>query len=384
MHDLRAIRQDPDAFKQALARRNGDQALASRNGDFSALVDEVLKLDEQRRAHIQKLQDAQARRNAASKEIGKAKASGDEAAAKKVMDEVASLKSFIQEGEEEERRLDAEINEILLGIPNLPLDDVPVGADESANTELRKWGTPPEFGFAPKQHFEIGEALGLMDFETAAKISGARFVILKGALARLERAIACFMLDLHTGEFGYTEVLPPVLVRDEALVGTGQLPKFGEDLFVSKNDYWLIPTAEVPLTNLVRESIVAESELPLRVTAWTPCFRAEAGAAGKDTRGMIRQHQFSKVELVSITTPEQSLEELDRMTGCAEEVLKRLELPYRTMVLSTGDMGFGARRTHDIEVWLPGQDTYREISSCSVCGDFQARRMNARYRPEGA
>jgi len=264
----------------------------------------------------------------------------------------------------------------------LPLPDVPVGPDETGNVEVRRVGDPPRFDFEPKQHFEIGEALGLMDFETAAKLSGARFVVLKGALARLERAIASFMLDLHTTEFGYTEANPPLLVRDDAAFGTGNLPKFAEDLFHTTNGYWLIPTAEVSLTNFVREQIIDEAALPMRLTAWTPCFRSEAGAAGKDTRGMIRQHQFTKVELVSITTPEQSLAEHERMTACAEEVLKRLGLPYRTVLLCTGDMGFASQKTYDIEVWLPGQNTYREISSCSVCGDFQARRMNARYRPK--
>jgi seryl-tRNA synthetase len=293
-------------------------------------------------------------------------------------------------------------------VPNLPLDDVPIG-DETANAVLRVVGTPPKLKFAPKQHFELGEALGLMDFETAAKLSGSRFVVLKGPLARLERALAQFMLDLHTGEHGYTEVNPPLLVRDDTMFGTAQLPKFADDQFqatrkiteaevraellhepnrlalaglAAPQSLWLIPTAEVPLTNLVRESIVDEVKLPMRVTAWTPCFRAEAGAAGKDTRGMIRQHQFSKVELVSITTPEQSRDEHERMTACAETVLKRLDIPYRVIVLSTGDMGFAAQKTYDIEVWLPGQGAYREISSCSVCGDFQARRMKARYRPK--
>ena len=371
MHDLKWIRDDPQGFDKGLKKQGLEPQSAK-----------LLELDEARRKHIQKLQDAQARRNAASKEIGKAKAGGDDKAAQSLIDEVAELKAFIQKGEDEERRIDASLAAALAELPNIPLDDVPVGEDESANLEIRKWGKPPEFSYAPREHFEIGEALGLMDFEQAAKISGARFVVLKGALAKLERALASFMLDLHTGEFGYQEVVPPALVRDEALFGTGQLPKFTEDLFVTTNDYWLIPTAEVPLTNLVRETILDESDLPLRLTAWTPCFRSEAGAAGKDTRGMIRQHQFSKVELVSITTPEASLDELERLTGCAEEVLKRLDLPFRVVVLSTGDMGFAARKTHDIEVWLPGQGAYREISSCSVCGDFQARRMNARYRPE--
>ncbi|MEQ1671806.1 MAG: serine--tRNA ligase, partial [Hyphomicrobium sp.] len=381
---------------------------------------------EQRRVCLAVLQDAQASRNTVSKEVGKAKAAKDEAAAAKLMAEVQALKGAIAAGEIEERRIDAEIINALAVIPNLPRDDVPVGADEHGNVEVRKVGTPGKFDFKPKQHFEIGEGLGLMDFEGAQKISGARFVVLKGALARLERAIASFMLDLHTAPAngalgGYVEHNPPLLVRDEAAWGTGNLPKFGEDLFqtsdvmpeklISELDkmvkdqksppdllqiiedkirqyfstskrYWLVPTAEVPLTNLVRETILEEAQLPMRMTAWTPCFRSEAGAAGRDTRGMIRQHQFSKVELVSITTPEKSTEEHERMTGCAEEVLKRLGLPFRTMLLCTGDMGFASQKTYDIEVWLPGQDAYREISSCSVCGDFQARRMDARYRPK--
>jgi seryl-tRNA synthetase len=377
VYDLKWIRENPDAFDAALDKRGLDGQSAA-----------ILKLDEERRALVQKLQDAQATRNAASKEIGKAKASGDEAAAQKLMSEVADAKNIIQSGEESERAVDAKLREALSTLPNAPLDDVPPGADESDNVHVRDWGEKPSLGFEPKQHFELGEDLGLMDFEVAAKMSGARFVVLKGALARMERGLADFMLDIHTGPEkdglgGYQEMLPPALVRGEALFGTGQLPKFEEDLFVTKDDFWLIPTAEVPLTNLVRESVVEEAELPKRFTAWTPCFRAEAGSAGRDTRGMIRQHQFSKVELVSITTQDQSLDELERMTGCAEEVLKRLKLPHRTVILCIGDMGFGARKTYDIEVWLPGQDMYREISSCSVCGDFQARRMDARYRVSG-
>ena len=346
------------------------------------MASEVLRLDEERRSHIVKLQEAQTRRNDASKQIGAAKAGGDEAVAQALIDEVAELKSFIQNGEDTERKLTGDLDRLLEALPNLPNDDVPVGDDEAANLEHSVIGEIRQFNFEPRQHYEIGEITGLMDFETAAKISGARFVVLKGALARLERALAMFMLDLQTGENGYLEVQPPFLVRPEALYGTSQLPKFAEDLFRTTDDKWLIPTAEVPLTNLVRESIVDEADLPMRFTAHTPCFRSEAGSAGKDTRGMFRQHQFTKVELVSITTPEQSEAELERMLGCAEEVLKRLELPYRVMVLSTGDMGFGARKTYDIEVWLPGQNAYREISSCSLCGDFQARRMQARYRPE--
>jgi seryl-tRNA synthetase len=422
--DIKWIRENQDAFVAALKNRGADAPKETLN--------QILRLDEQRRATIQKLQEAQARRNAASKEVGKAKASKDEAEAKRLMDEVAALKSTIQDGEAAEKRLDDELRNLLAAIPNTPADDVPVGPDETANVELRKVGTPRDFkDFKPKQHFELGEALGLMDFETAAKLSGSRFVVLKGALARLERALSQFMLDLHTSEHGYTEVNPPLLVGDDTMFGTAQLPKFEEDQFVALSGLapeerarealsnavdkaqalgirvedqesfwpvyrielrsapkyqrrWLIPTAEVPLTNLVREDITDEATLPIRVTAGTPCFRAEAGAAGKDTRGMIRQHQFSKVELVSITTPEQSTKEHERMTKCAEEVLKRLGLPYRVVVLSTGDMGFAAQKTYDIEVWLPGQGAYREISSCSNCGDFQARRMNARYRPQGA
>jgi seryl-tRNA synthetase len=369
--DIKWIRDHPDALDAGLAKR-GLQPLAAK----------LLALDEARRTHLTRLQEAQARRNAASREIGKAKAAKDEARAQALMKEVAELKEVIQAGEAEERELDARLNSELAQIPNLPLDDVPIGKDATDNVEVRRVGAPPTFDFTPKQHFEIGEALGLMDFETAAKLSGARFVVLKGALARLERALAAFMLDLHTGEFGYQESIPPFLVRDETAYGTGNLPKFADDLFQTTNGYWLIPTAEVSLTNYVRGEIIDEAALPLRLTAWTPCFRSEAGAAGKDTRGMIRQHQFSKVELVSITTPAQSLAEHERMTACAEEVLKRLGLAYRTVLLCTGDMGFAAQKTYDIEVWLPGQNAYREISSCSVCGDFQARRMNARYRPK--
>lgn len=377
MHDIRWIRDNPDAFDQALARRGvGPQAAV------------VLALDQERRDLIQRLQDAQARRNDASKAIGQAKGKGDEAAAQKLIGEVAALKTEIQDGEDLQRQIDARLESAIAGLPNLPLDDVPDGEDESANVEVRRHLEPRSVNFAPSAHFELGEAGGLMDFETAARLSGSRFVVLRGALARLERALANFMLDLHTREFGYTEVVPPMLVRDPVMYGTAQLPKFADDQFKTgspedEDAFWLIPTAEVPLTNLVRESILSEDELPLRFTAFTPCFRKEAGAAGRDTRGMIRMHQFSKVELVSVTAPEDALDEHERMTACAEEVLKRLELPYRVMVLSAGDMGFAARKTYDLEVWLPAQDAYREISSCSVCGDFQARRMNARYRPEG-
>jgi len=422
VHDIKAIRDNPAAFDAALAKRR-----------LPALSAQVLELDEARRANLTALQEAQSRRNAASKEVGKAKGAKDEALAAKLMAEVANLKDILTAGEEAEAKIGADLQAMLEVVPNLPRHDVPEGADETGNVEVRKVGTPPKFDFAPKQHFELGEALGLMDFESATKVSGARFVFLKGALARLERALGAFMLDTHTAQAsgpmgGYTEVNPPLLVKDQAAYGTGNLPKFAEDLFqtaktidfasfveqklkaygadkftstnqeklaelatqvyeklpTKEERYYLIPTAEVSLTNLVRDQILDEDKLPIRMTACTPCFRSEAGSAGRDTRGMIRQHQFTKVELVSVTTPEQSLAEHERMTGCAEEILKRLGLPFRTMLLCTGDMGFASQKTYDIEVWLPGQDTYREISSCSVCGDFQARRMNARYKPKGA
>ncbi len=379
MFDIKAIRDDPQAFDEGLKRRG---IFGEGEGQFSSAA--ILKIDEERRAHVTKLQDAQARRNAASKEIGAAKKAKDDAKAEALMAEVASLKDLLATGEARERELTERIEKLLAVIPNAPLAEVPDGRDEAGNVEVRRWGGPAMLNFKPKQHFELGEALGLMDFETAAKVSGARFVYLKGALARLERALAQFMLDAHTEEFGYTEVNPPLLVRDHAAYGTANLPKFAEDLFRTDNDFWLIPTAEVSLTNLVRESILDEDALPMRFTAGTPCFRSEAGSAGRDTRGMIRQHQFLKVELVSITTPEASLAEHERMTQCAETILQRLGLPYRTMLLCAGDMGFASQKTYDIEVWLPGQDAYREISSCSVCGDFQARRMSARYRPSGA
>ncbi len=416
MLDIKWIRDHPVAFIKGLHDRGFD--------DPTATLNRILSLDEQRRTTIQKLQEAQASANTASKAIGQAIQAKDQARAEALKKEVTGLKGVIQEGEAKEREDDAKLRYELERIPNMPAADVPVGIDAGANVELRKIGQPTKFPFQPKQHFELGETLGLMDFETAAKLSGARFVILKGSLARLERALAQFMLDLHITEHGYTEVNPPLLVSKESMFGTAQLPKFAYDQFLATNVtelgkwnatvleklkpnaslpdmaaaiekiraalvdnrawYWLIPTAEVPLTNLVREDIVDEASLPMRVTAGTPCFRAEAGAAGKDTRGMIRQHQFAKVELVSVTTPEQSAEEHERMTTCAETVLKRLEIPYRVMMLSTGDMGFAAEKTYDIEVWLPGQGMYREISSCSNCGDFQARRMNARYKPRGA
>ena len=370
MYDIKWIREHPDAFDRGLKRRG-----------LEPLSKKLVALDEKRRAAITKFEQAQARRNAASKEIGDAKKAKDEAKASKLMAEVTELKTSLPAMEEEQTTLAAELDKELAQIPNTPLDDVPDGADAGGNVEHHVVGKKRDYAFKPRQHFELGEALGMMDFELAAKLSGARFVVLQKGLARLERALGQFMLDVHTGkEHGYTEVNPPILVRDDVMFGTAQLPKFADDQFRTTNDFWLIPTAEVPLTNLVRESIIEEAQLPMRLTACTPCFRAEAGAAGKDTRGMIRQHQFTKVELVSITTPEKSREEHDRMLACAEEVLKKLELHYRVVTLCTGDMGFAAQKTYDIEVWLPGQNAYREISSCSVCGEFQARRMNARYR----
>ncbi|MBT9292206.1 serine--tRNA ligase [Prosthecodimorpha staleyi] len=371
MFDIRWIRDNAEAFDRALVNRGKAPLSAG-----------LLEIDDRRRAQMTRLQEMQARQNAASKDIGKAKATKDEARAQALMAEVASLKADIQAGEVADRTIQAELEAALAEIPNVPQADVPVGADEHGNVEVRRVGTPRAFDFAPKQHFEIGEALGLMDFETAGKVSGARFVFLKGKLARLERALGQFMLDLHTDVHGYTEIDPPFLVKTESAYGTGNLPKFAEDLFRTTEGFWLVPTAEIPLTNIVREEILDETALPFRFTAWTPCFRSEAGSAGRDTRGMIRQHQFLKVELVSITTPEHSAAEHERMTAAAEEVLKRLELPYRTMALCTGDMGFASQKTYDLEVWLPGQNAYREISSCSNCGDFQARRMNARYRPQ--
>ena len=369
MYDIRWIRDNKSQFDQGLLNRNA-----------SPLADHVLAIDDRRRAAIMRAQEAQEKRNALSKEIGQAMAAKDQARADSLKAEVAALKEVLASAEVEEKAVVAELEEALQAIPNTPLDEVPVGADEHGNVLLHSHGTPRTFDFEPKQHFEIGEALGLMDFEAATRMSGSRFVVTKGALARLERAIGQFMLDLHTTEHGYMEINPPLLVKDQAMVGTAQLPKFRDDQFRAGDDYWLIPTAEVPLTNLVREQILDEKELPIRVTALSACFRAEAGSAGRDTRGMIRQHQFYKVELVSITAAEYSRAELDRMTASAEKVLQKLELPYRTMLLCSGDMGFAAQRTHDLEVWLPGQNAYREISSCSVCGDFQARRMQARYK----
>lgn len=368
MHDLRAIRENPESFDRGLARRG-----------LEAMSPTVLDLDSRRRAAQTQLQEMQARRNEAAKEIGLAKREGRDA--QPLMDEMAQLKERLPQVEEEEKALGAELDGLLASIPNLPAADVPEGPDETANVEIRRWGEPKAIADA-KQHFELGEALCLMDFEAASRMSGARFTVLKGGLARLERALADFMLDIHTGEHGYTEIAPPLMVRDNALFGTGQLPKFEEDLFRT-GDHYLIPTSEVPLTNLVNDQIVATEELPHRYTALTPCFRAEAGSAGRDTRGMIRQHQFWKVEMVSVTAPDQSEAEHLRMTQCAETILQRLGLPYRVVTLCTGDMGFSARKTFDIEVWLPGQNMYREISSCSNCGDFQARRMKARCRSKG-
>ena len=370
MHDIRWIRDNPEAFDAALAARGREPLAAS-----------LLALDDARKAAVSTLQAAQERRNAASKEIGQAMGQKDMARADALKAEVAALKDRMAEAEVAERKASAELTAALEVIPNMPLADVPVGPDETANVERHRFGTPRQIDGA-KEHFELGEALGQMDFEVAAKLSGARFVLLKKHLARMERALAQFMLDLHTDTHGYTEINPPVLVKDAAPYGTGQLPKAAEDMFVTREGLWLTPTAEVTLTNMVAQEIVAEDVLPLRLTAATQCFRSEAGAAGRDTRGMLRQHQFLKVELVSITAPEQSLDEHERMLACAEEVLKRLDLHYRVVTLCTGDMGFSARKTYDIEVWLPGQKAYREISSCSVCGDFQARRMNARYRPK--
>lgn len=429
MHDIKAIRENPEYYKARWSFKLKDEA--------SSKVDDILRIDNELRMAQTAFQTAQSKRNDASKQIGMAKAQKDEAKAQSLMVEVEAFKSEITSAQDIERTKTDELKALLSALPNLPFEDVPEGDDEAGNIEQRKWGTPTALNFAPKDHADLGEALKLMDFEAAAKMSGTRFVVLKGQLARLERAIGQFMLDVQTEEHGYMEVNPPVLVRDHALYGTGQLPKFEEDLFkisgwdISEysNDYknktilterllrgdftdedekikieredkalgkklfngkayhldpmYLIPTAEVTLTNLVREAITSEEELPLRLTALTNCFRAEAGSAGRDTKGMIRQHQFQKVEMVSITSPEQSAEEHERMTNCAENILKKLELPFRTMLLCTGDMGFGARKTYDLEVWLPSQNTYREISSCSNCGDFQARRMDARCRKTG-
>lgn len=453
MHDIKSIRENPEAFDRGLKRRG-----------LPGVAEQLIKMDEHRRTIVRVLESWRARRKTASEKIHQAKKAGNENLAQELMSEVAECKTSISTLEAEEKVADEQIAKALAEIPNLPLDEVPDGVDEKGNVEHHKFGAPRTFSFTTKQHFDLGTALGQMDFETATKLSGARFVVLKSGLARMERALGQFMLDVHVNDHGYTEVNPPILVRDEAMFGTAQLPKFEQDQFYGANsllnhfeilkanketfevklentrklleilrrwtkegrfqnydsssdianaekeefefsevvnsynreverveklssgiakNLWLIPTAEVPLTNLVREAITDEAELPMRLTACTPCFRAEAGAAGKDTRGMIRQHQFTKVELVSITTPDESMKEHERMLNCAEEVLRRLELPYRVITLCTGDMGFASQKTYDIEVWLPGQNMYREISSCSVCGDFQARRMNARYRPKG-
>ncbi len=370
MHDIKAIRDNPHAFDKGLARRGLD-----------AMSHQLLRIDERLRGGRIYLEKLQASANAANSAIGTALKAGDVATATMIRFTVSNYKPEIETKNKEVDHQQSELNQLLAQIPNIPLDEVPDGKDETGNIEVRRWGEKPGFNWEPKQHFELGEKLGQMDFETAARMSGARFVVLKKQLARMERAIAQLMLDTQTDVNGYTEHYVPYMVNDAAVFGTGQLPKFSEDLFRTTDGRWLIPTAEVSLTNTVRESILDEAQLPLRLTAYTPCFRAEAGAAGRDTRGMIRQHQFSKVELVSITTPEQSREELERMTRCAESILQKLGLHYRVIRLCTGDMGFGSRMTYDLEVWLPGQNAFREISSCSVCGDFQARRMEARYRP---
>jgi seryl-tRNA synthetase len=370
MHDIRLIREAPEAFDARLARRGLAPAAAS-----------ILALDETRRTRIYAAEQALAERNAASKAIGAAKARGDEAEFERLRGRVAEMKETIGALEAEADHADRALADLLGGLPNLPLDDVPDGPDESSNVEIRRWGSPRDLGFAPREHYQIPAAAAGLDFEAAARLSGARFVVMRGAMVRLHRALAQFMLDTHVDTNGLVETWTPVLVRDEAMFGTGQLPKFGEDSYRTTNGWWLIPTAEVTLTNLVAGQILEAADLPIRLVAHTQCFRSEAGSAGKDTAGMLRQHQFEKVEMVSITRAEESRPELDRMTACAEAILEALGLPYRTVALSTGDMGFGAQRTHDIEVWLPGQNTYREISSCSTCGAFQARRMNARYRP---
>jgi seryl-tRNA synthetase len=372
MFDLKWIREAPEAFDAGMMRR-GLEPQSPR----------ILDLDARHRAAQKTLQEMQNRRNAASKEIGQKKKSGDHAGAEALKAEVADIKERMPQTEAEAEKLAEELDGLLVRLPNIPESEVPDGEDEDDNVCVRTWGEPRSFDFTPKQHFELGEQRGEMDFETAAKLAGARFVVMRGQVARLHRALGQFMIDVQTGQHGYLEVIPPFMVRDSALHGTGQLPKFGEDLYRTNDDYWLIPTAEVPLTNLAAEEILDADDLPRRFTALTPCFRAEAGAAGKDTRGMLRQHQFEKCELVSVTDPEQSMAEHERMTGCAESVLQALELPYRVMILCSGDMGFAAQKTYDIEVWLPGQNLYREISSCSNCGDFQARRMRARFRKKG-
>ena len=370
MHDIRAIRDNPAAFDAALARR-GD-------GPVSA---DILALDEARRARILAAETAQAEQNRASKDVGAAKARGDEAEFEKLRALVAEKKAEVAALQAEAKELDAQLADKLAWLPNLPADDIPDGRDEKDNVEVRRWGTPRDMDFAPVEHFDLVGVKPGMDFETAAKLSGARFVLMSGAVARIHRALAQFMLDTHTGDNGLTEVNAPVMVRPEMMFGTGQLPKFGEDSYETTNGWWLIPTSEVTLTNTVNDTLIDEATLPRRYCAHSLCFRSEAGSAGKDTRGMLRQHQFEKVEMVSITRPDASDDEQQRMLRCAEGILERLGIPYRTIILCTGDMGFGARRTFDIEAWLPGQNTYREISSVSTCGDFQARRMNARFRP---
>jgi seryl-tRNA synthetase len=371
MHDIRAIRENPAAFDAALSRRG-----------LAPLSDRILSLDADRRARIVAAETAQADQNRASKEVGAAKAQGDEAEFERLRGLVAEKKADITRMQAEVSLLDGRLRDLLMEIPNLPLDSVPDGADEGDNVELRRWGSPRAFDFTPVEHFEIAGVRPGMDFETAAKLSGSRFVVLKGGVARIHRALAQFMLDLHVTKHGLEETWTPVLVLENMMVGTGQLPKFGEDSYLTREGYWLIPTSEVTLTNTVHGDLVEHATLPRRMVAHSQCFRSEAGSAGRDTTGMLRQHQFEKVEMVSITDADTGVAEHDRMTRCAEAVLKGLELPYRTIVLCTGDMGFGARITHDIEVWLPGQDKYREISSVSYCGDFQARRMNARYRSD--
>ncbi len=372
MHDIRAIRDAPEAFDAALARRG-----------LPALANDILAIDVARRAKIHAAEEARAAQNAASRQVGAAKASGDDGEFERLRALVADKKAEVARLEDEARAEDARLEEQLMGIPNLPMADVPDGADEHDNVEIRRHGTPPVFDFAAREHFELPAVEAGFDFAAAARLSGARFTVMRGVVARLHRALAQFMLDVHINDNGLIETATPVMVRDTAMYGTGQLPKFGDDSYRTTDGWWLIPTSEVTLTNLVADQVLDDASLPLRMAAHTLCFRSEAGAAGKDTAGMLRQHQFEKVEMVSITRPEDSEAEHARMTRCAEDILERLGLPYRTVVLCTGDMGFGARRTHDIEVWLPGQGRYREISSVSTCGDFQARRMNARYRPEG-
>jgi len=372
MHDIRAIRENPTQFDAALARRG-----------LSGLSQDILALDEARRTAIRQAEEAKAEINGLSRDAGAAKAKGDEAAFQALRGRVADRKAAADDFAAQAAALDIQLRDTLLTIPNLPHPDVPDGRDEADNVELRRWGSPRNFAFPPKEHYEIAGVKPGMDFETAAKLSGSRFVVLKGAVIRVHRALAQFMLDTHITDHGLTETWTPVLVKEEAMYGTNQLPKFAEDSYQTTNGWWLIPTSEVTLTNTVAGEVLEAAQLPIRMTAHTQCFRSEAGSAGRDTAGMLRQHQFEKVEMVSITTPETSLAEHERMTRCAEAILEKLGLPYRTMLLCTGDMGFGAQKTHDLEVWLPGQNTYREISSVSVCGDFQARRMNARYRASG-